>query len=214
MGVGPLQPDTTYAFYFYEWDWVNAIGGPAATTMNVTTWPSLLVVPANVVVTPTSSNAVARCSISAGETVGFQIYQNGTNIPALAGGTGPNTPYIDPFYFGIGFWGTPLQPNTTYQLIAWGQLDGVNTSCTTNTFTTLPLTGFGHLSIQLLSSGSVFLSFVGNAGTNYALERSFSLAPANWVALVTNPAGTDGLLVITNMPNASTNNFWRIRSVP
>ena len=58
------------------------------------------------------------------------------------------------------------------------------------------------------------LSFVGIAGTNYALDRSFSLSPANWVPQATNPAGAGGVLVFTNTPNPTTNNFWRIRSVP
>jgi hypothetical protein len=58
------------------------------------------------------------------------------------------------------------------------------------------------------------LSFVGIAGTNYALDRSFSLSPPNWIPQVTNPANSFGALVFTNTPNAATNNFWRIRSVP
>jgi len=76
------------------------------------------------------------------------------------------------------------------------------------------LAAYNQISIQLLSSGDVLLSFVGIAGANYALDRSFNLAPANWVPLVTNPAGSVGVLVFTNTPNAATNNFWRIRSVP
>jgi hypothetical protein len=58
------------------------------------------------------------------------------------------------------------------------------------------------------------LSFVGLVGTDYALDRSFSLSPANWVPQVTNPAGAGGVLVLTNTPNPATNNFWRVRSVP
>jgi len=52
------------------------------------------------------------------------------------------------------------------------------------------------------------------AGTNYALDRSFTVNPANWVPLVTNPADTGGALVLTNTPDPAQNNFWRIRSVP
>jgi hypothetical protein len=58
------------------------------------------------------------------------------------------------------------------------------------------------------------LAFVGIAGANYALDRSFSLRLANWVPQVTNPAGAVGTLVFTNTPDPTTNNFWRIRSVP
>jgi hypothetical protein len=58
------------------------------------------------------------------------------------------------------------------------------------------------------------LLFVGIAGANYALDRSFSLMPANWVPQVTNLAGAVGTLVFTNSPDPTTHNFWRIRSVP
>ena len=74
--------------------------------------------------------------------------------------------------------------------------------------------GYDQISIQLLSGGNVRLSYVGIAGTKYALDRSFSLSPANWVPLATNPAGAGGVLVSTNTPNAATNNFWRVRSAP
>jgi alpha-tubulin suppressor-like RCC1 family protein len=76
------------------------------------------------------------------------------------------------------------------------------------------LAAYNQISEQLLNSGDVRLSFVGIAGTNYALDRSFSLVPANWMPQVTNPAGSSGALVFTNTPNKATNNFWRIRSVP
>jgi hypothetical protein len=74
--------------------------------------------------------------------------------------------------------------------------------------------GYNHLSAQLLTGGNVRLSFVGFPGTNYALDITFKLSPANWVALMTNVAGADGTLTFTNAPVATTNNFWRIRSVP
>jgi len=74
--------------------------------------------------------------------------------------------------------------------------------------------GYNQISIQLLSGGNVSLSFVGMTGTNYALDWTTSLAPPNWVPQLTNPAGVGGVLVFTNTPDATTNNFWRIRSVP
>ncbi len=74
--------------------------------------------------------------------------------------------------------------------------------------------GYNRISVQLLSGGNVRLSYVGIAGTNYALDRTFNLSPVNWVPQVTNPAGAGGTLVFTNTPNKATNNFWRIRSVP
>ena len=74
--------------------------------------------------------------------------------------------------------------------------------------------GFNRISVQVLSGGDVRLSYEGIAETNYALERTLSLSPANWVPMVTNVASTDGVLSLTNTPNKLSNNFWRIRSVP
>ena len=74
--------------------------------------------------------------------------------------------------------------------------------------------GYNRISVQLLSGSDVRLSYMGIAGRNYALDRSFTLIPPHWVPLATNPAGADGVLVFTNTPDASTNNFWCIRSVP
>jgi len=74
--------------------------------------------------------------------------------------------------------------------------------------------GYNQIAVRLLSSGNVSLSFVGIAGTDYALDRTFSLSPADWLPVATNPAGPGGVLVFTNTPDPATNNFWRIRSVP
>ena len=74
--------------------------------------------------------------------------------------------------------------------------------------------GYNQISSPVLNNGKMSLSFVGLQGTNYALDRSFSLSPANWIPQVTNPADANGNLIFTNTPNAATNNFWRIRSVP
>jgi alpha-tubulin suppressor-like RCC1 family protein len=74
--------------------------------------------------------------------------------------------------------------------------------------------GYNQIVVQLLNGGNVSLSYVGMAGTNYELDRSFSLSSPNWVPQATNPAGTGGALVFTNTPDRTTNNFWRIHSVP
>ena len=74
--------------------------------------------------------------------------------------------------------------------------------------------GFNLISGNILSGGKMSLSFVGLQGSNYALDRSFSLSPINWIPQVTNPADANGNLVFTNTPVSTTNNFWRIRSVP
>ena len=74
--------------------------------------------------------------------------------------------------------------------------------------------GYNRISTRLLSGGDVRLSYVGIAGTNYALDRRFTLSPANWVPQVTNPADANGVIMLTNTLDPTTNNFWRIRSVP
>ena len=76
------------------------------------------------------------------------------------------------------------------------------------------LAAYNQIFAQPLTGGNMQLSFMGIAGTNYALDRSFCLSPANWVPQVTNPANSFGALVFTNAPDPTTNNFWRIRSVP
>jgi hypothetical protein len=73
---------------------------------------------------------------------------------------------------------------------------------------------YQQISRPVLSRGNVQLSFIGNFGTKYALDRSSTLAPPNWVPQLTNSTGPGGMLIFTNTPNAATNNFWRCRSVP
>jgi len=74
--------------------------------------------------------------------------------------------------------------------------------------------GFNQISGRLLGTGDIQLSFAGIAAANYALDRATSLSPANWLPVATNPATSYGTLSFTNTPDPTTNNFWRIRSVP
>jgi hypothetical protein len=76
------------------------------------------------------------------------------------------------------------------------------------------LPGYNQIAGQLVVGGQMRLTFVGSNGVSYALDRSFNLSPANWVPQLTNSASAGGVLVFTNTPVSSTNNFWRIRSVP
>jgi alpha-tubulin suppressor-like RCC1 family protein len=76
------------------------------------------------------------------------------------------------------------------------------------------LAAYNQITSQPLGVTNLQLSFVGVASANYALDRSSSLSPPNWIPQATNPAGSFGTLVFTNPPDAATNNFWRIRSVP
>jgi hypothetical protein len=78
-----------------------------------------------------------------------------------------------------------------------------------------PILGaYNQITGQFISSTNYQLSFVGIARTNYALDRASNLSPANWIPQVTNPANSYGALSFTNTPDATANNFWRIRSVP
>ena len=73
---------------------------------------------------------------------------------------------------------------------------------------------YNQISSPVLSGGNVQLSFIGNYGTKYALDLSFTLSPPNWIPQITNLTGAGGVLVFTNTPDTATNNFWRLRLVP
>lgn len=73
--------------------------------------------------------------------------------------------------------------------------------------------GYNLITIEPLKDGNVRLIYLGDAGVRYTLERSSNLTIPNWLPLVTNTAPGGGVLVITNTPDTSVNNFWRIRSV-
>ena len=58
-------------------------------------------------------------------------------------------------------------------------------------------------------------SYIGYPATNYALDRTFNLAPPlAWIPQRTNTMSISGVITFTNPPVATANNFWRIRSVP
>ena len=93
--------------------------------------------------------------------------------------------------------------------------DGVGNSVTSSVVhLTVSIPVYNQISAQMVSGGVMWLTFTGLPGTNYVLERTFKLAPANWLPQVTNPADGSGAVVFSNTPVASTNNFWRILSVP
>jgi hypothetical protein len=109
-----------------------------------------------------------------------------------------------------------MQPNTTYTFTfyACDIVNNLYSSAITTNVTTLQVPGYNRISAQLLSSGRVRLSFVGNAGASYALDRTLKLVPPNWQPQATNAADGSGVLVLTNTPAAGTNYFWRMRLVP
>ncbi|MEI6078341.1 MAG: kelch repeat-containing protein [Verrucomicrobiota bacterium] len=99
-------------------------------------------------------------------------------------------------------------------LVTGGEASSGGILSSAELFSMVIMPGYNQISGNLVSNGKMSLSFVGFAGANYALDRSFSLTPANWIPQVTNTAGASGNLIFTNTPNPTTNNFWRIRSVP
>jgi hypothetical protein len=100
---------------------------------------------------------------------------------------------------------------------AWveASLEGWASSLNLTVIFTGILPGYNQITGQLLSGDNMRLSFIGTNGITYALDRCYNLSPpVNWVPQLTNPAGVNGMLVFTNLANPTTNNFWRIRSVP
>jgi hypothetical protein len=105
-----------------------------------------------------------------------------------------------------------LTSQGNYSVVITNAYGSVTSSVAALTVTAPP--GYNQISGQLVGAGYLQLSYVGISGWNYALDRTFNLAPPNWIPQVTNPAGAGGVLVFTNAPVPTTNNFWRIRSVP
>jgi alpha-tubulin suppressor-like RCC1 family protein len=147
-------------------------------------------------------NRVANslCQVTWGGQTVFNQYSfvsGWTNVQVTIKATSTNTPLV--FTFPYPF----LQPNI--QCIS--ALDDVSVS--------LIQTNYNLVSSPSVSGSNVLITYVGVAGNNYALDRTFNLVPpVNWLPQVTNPAGIGGAMSFTNAPNPATNNFWRIRSVP
>jgi len=75
--------------------------------------------------------------------------------------------------------------------------------------------GYNQLVGTVLSGDAMQLSYIGYPATNYALDRTFNLAPPiNWVGQETDSMTISGVLLFTNTPLPGTNNFWRVRVVP
>jgi hypothetical protein len=74
--------------------------------------------------------------------------------------------------------------------------------------------GYNLLTGSPSPGGTMQFSFCGYPATNYALYRAFDLRPpVSWVGQQTNTMPISGVLLFTNNPVPSTNNFWRVRSV-
>jgi len=63
------------------------------------------------------------------------------------------------------------------------------------------------------ASPNVVLAYAGIPGNQYVLEQTYDLTPpVQWLPLLTNMAGTNGLLMFTNHAALATNVFWRMHA--
>jgi hypothetical protein len=145
------------------------------------------------------SNVTFNVTVLGTPPLAYQWYFNGAN---LSGETTSSHSLL----------GVTLADAGDYLVVVTNLYGSVTSSLARLTHISLP-PGFNQIGGLLLSAGNMQLSFVGIPGWNYALDRSFSLSPADWVPQATNPAGDGGALVFTNTPDPTTNNFWRIRLV-
>ena len=96
-----------------------------------------------------------------------------------------------------------------------GQLgDGTNTTTNSPKLIVAGPPGFNQFFSQSKTGSDLQLGFAGYVGAKYALDRTFSLAPPDWMPQVTNITDVGGVVVFTNTPNPATNNFWRVRLMP
>ena len=160
--------------------------------------PLITTQPANQTVIHGSS-ATFSVTVLGTPPLAYQWYFNSTNL------SGETTSSHSLF-------GVTLADAGDYMVVVTNLYGSVTSSLARLTHISLP-PGFNQMGGQLLSAGNMRLSFVGIPGWNYALDRSFSLSPADWVPQATNPAGVGGALVFTNTPDPATNNFWRVRFV-
>ena len=164
--------------------------------------------------TATGSMSIARASHTA------TLLPNGKVLVVGGNGYDPSAELYDP---ATGTWSATKPLNTARRfhtatllpsgdvLIAGGwSSDSISTS-SAELYQQYP----ALITCQRLAGSDLQFSYEGGiAGNSYALERSLTLAPADWIPQITNLAVESGTLLFTNTPVANTNNFWRIRSVP
>lgn len=145
------------------------------------------------------SNLTFTATTSGSEPFSYQWLFNGA---AIAGATNASLTLSNI--------GSARQGN--YQVVITNDYGSVTSSVTELNLNLPP--GYFQLKTELLGGGTVRLSFIGEPGANYSLDRSITLFPLNWVGQVTNVAGPAGFVVFTNAPDPNSMNFWRIRAVP
>jgi len=104
----------------------------------------------------------------------------------------------------------------TSDVITYTLSDGRGGVATGTINVTLTNPSYNQLSVSVLEGGDLQLTYVGDPGTNYALEVTHDLTPpVTWTGLQTNQAAGDGYLLFTNTPSlAPTNDFYRTRYEP
>ena len=147
-----------------------------------------------------NGNPLLNISVPVDETYGASFF---TNFQAVVKATGTNS--VLQFQF----------PSIFNHRTTTTALDDVSV---------VPLPpNYNQINAQFVSGGMVRLTYRALAPVIndhnpfqlyfYALDRTFNLATPNWVPQATNYLDNLGGLVFTNMPAATTNNFWRIRYV-
>ena len=202
-GVNNLRPSTHYTFTFYAHNWISGANGPIITT-NVTTLPVPVLKGLSVLCLGVT-NMVFQVSpaLTTNYSVGGYYLMGGVTNSFPGTGAGGDRWAV-----------SGLQANTSYDFYFYSHdvLNNMNSAAVSIQARTLP--GLNYMSGLLGDDGKMRLYFAGLSGSNYALDRTFNLAPANWVPLATNPPFYRGLVVFTNTPDPTTNNFWRVRLVP
>src|SRR5581483_3135917 len=186
-GVGPLQPGTAYTFYFFEHDLFNDLSGPIV-AINVATL-SVPILQDLSVLLPGWTSIVFQLQQPLSTNYSIGGYYVSKGVTNTFPGTGPG-----PWVWGV----SPLQPDTAYAFYFYEHdlADDLNGAPVAINAVTVPR-GYNQISVKLAGADTVALSFLGNPGANYALDRSFSLSPPAWVPQASNTAGADGSLSFT-----------------
>ena len=109
--------------------------------------------------------------------------------------------------------GTTVTETNRPEMIVPSGVTAISAGDSTSLFIKSAPAGYNQLSLHQ-NGANMLLSFVGDAETKYALDRSFSLIPAQWIPQATNTTDSSGDITFTNLFITSTNSFWHIRSVP
>jgi len=150
--------------------------------------------------------AGGKYTTAGGVSANYIAKWDGTSWRALGSGMGGGS---DPHVYALAVSGSDLYTGGDFTT-AGGKVSGYVARAVLG-----DAPGYNQLTGTLLSGGAMQFSYIGYPATNYALDRTFNLAPSiSWVGQETNTMTVSGVLLFTNPPVSGTNNFWRVRSVP